>query len=97
MDNLVLKLSQGKESLAELVLSPTPGPSPMTVNYLCTLDGDTATAVNLQGVPKRADPLQVAVDALHLLSYPYSGRKPFKTDTKKKGTEAKTPPHLVAQ
>lgn len=75
MDNLVLQLSLGREKLAELVLQPQAGPTPMTVNYSCTLDGDSSSTIVIEGVPKRADPLQVAVDALHLLRYQYSGRK----------------------
>jgi hypothetical protein len=93
VEPLVLKLTQGKELMAELVLTPSQGATPMAVNYLCVLDSDTDKAINLENIPRRADPLQVAADALHLMGYPYSGRKPVKAAAKK----THTPPQLVAK
>lgn len=81
---LTLTLANDKEVLAELSLKPTTGASPLVLNYECMLDQDPQKVVVLAGVAKRADPLQVAADALHLLGYPYSGRKPQKAAAPKK-------------
>ena len=82
---LTLKLERGKETLAELQLKALPGSSPLVLNYECMLDQDPQQVIVLAGIAKRADPLQVAADALHLLGYPHSGRKAQKSTDKKKG------------
>lgn len=74
-DTVKLTLHIGDVLQADLTMDPSQGATPTLVNYKCTLDGDS---IVLEGVPRRADPLQVAVDALHGLGYAHSGRKPAK-------------------
>lgn len=89
-DPLKLTLSAGKDLKAELTLTPQPGATPILLNYSCVLDGDKTKEIVLEGIPSRADVLQVAVDALHSLGYPFSGRKPAKAKSSDKSS--KTPP-----
>jgi hypothetical protein len=90
LEVLKLTLSAGKDLKAELVLTPQQGSSPILLNYSCVLDGDKSKEIILEGVPSRADVLQVAVDALHSSGYPFSGRKPAKPKTPDK--PGKLPP-----
>ncbi len=82
---LLLKADKD-EPLAELKMTSSKKEgSEVLLNYACVLDGNTAEEIVLPNVPKRADPMQTAIDALSAFGYSPSKRKPLKAPPKKKG------------
>lgn len=85
---LTLKNEKGEE-LAQLKLTAQPAQAnSRLVNYRGVLDENEATAVVFEGIPRRADMLQFAVEALASFGYSATGKiKPVKT----KKTKAEAP------
>lgn len=85
---MTLKTEKGEE-LAQLKLVPqNPQANSRLVNYRAILDENEATSVLFENVPRRADMLQFAMEALAAFGYSATGKlKPVK-QTKKTKTEA---------
>jgi len=59
-------VNESKEALAKLEMTslPTADPKSLLLEYDCVLDDDVENKITLKGIPRRADPLKLAVDAL---------------------------------